>query len=93
VMAIIRLDKERNFTLTEETIVRINEKYGSTAAAIEELKQVNLHAFITVVWALLAEDDPELTFEDTARLLYAKQDIMQQVDAAIVAAFTEQIVS
>jgi len=93
VMAIVRLDRERNFTLTEETIVRITEKYGTTAAAIEELKQVNLHAFITVVWALLADDDPELTFEDTARLLYAKQDIMQQVDDAIVVAFTEQMVS
>lgn len=92
-MAIVLLDKERNFRLTEETINRINDKYGSTEAAIEELKEVNLHAFITVVWALLADDDPALTFEDTARLLYAKQDIMIQVDEAIVTAFTEQIVS
>ncbi len=92
-MAQVMLDRARNFKLTEATIARINEKYGSTEAAIEELKQVNLHAFITVVWALLAEDDPELSFEDTARLLYAKPEIMQQVDEAIVISFTEQMVS
>ncbi len=91
-MAQVILDRERNFKLTEETMTRINDKYSSVEAAIEELKQVNLHAFITVVWALLAEDDPELTFEDTARLLYAKTEIMKQVDEAIVVAFTEQIV-
>lgn len=91
-MAKVILDKERNFTLSPETMTRINEKYGSIEAAVEELKQLNLHAFITIVWALLAEDDPSLSFEDTARLLYANPENMQQVDAAITMAFTEKIV-
>ncbi|AGL00447.1 hypothetical protein [Desulfoscipio gibsoniae] len=91
-MAKVILDRERNFKLTEETMNRINDRYGSVDTAIAELKQVNLHAFITVVWALLAEDDPDLSFEDTARLLYARPETMQQVDEAIVKAFTEQIV-
>ncbi|TYO95284.1 hypothetical protein [Desulfallas thermosapovorans] len=91
-MAKVILDKERNFTLSQETMTRINEKYGSIEAAVEELRQLNLHAFITIVWALLAEDDPDLNFEDTARLLYANPENMKQVDAAITMAFTEKIV-
>ncbi|SFR15623.1 hypothetical protein [Desulfoscipio geothermicus] len=88
-MAVVTLDRERNFQVTGETIERINDKYGSLEIAVQELKKLNIHAFITVVWALLAEDDPDLTFEGVARLLYARPDIMKQVDEAIVQAFSE----
>lgn len=88
-MALVKLDREREFKFTEESLNRITEKYGFMEMAIEELKMLNIHAFITVVWALLAEDDPDLTFEDTARLLYANPDTMKQVDEAIIKAFAE----
>lgn len=88
----VNLDKERNFNLNLDALIKIEEATGKSTLDGELFKKISAKDMKTIMWAGLQTEDPELTIDKVGELIknINIMKLVSYVNAGVTEAFGEQ---
>ena len=81
----VKLDRKRHLRLTSQAIADFERVTGKPLLAESTLSNLSLRDFVTIVWALLLHEDPQLTIEQVRDMIHPLGKIKELRDKIVEA--------